>query len=128
MKRPAPPPGFNQEDHYFPALFNKYNDINKAYTECCNMSQNSLYPNTAIKHCRLDAMSVVPVNKENYKENYKKKPIKRTVKSSPNTSNYYNDNKNANPIAFFIGFFVVILMILTIVWFYANVLMNIEKS
>ena len=76
MKRPSPPPGFNQVPHFFPSLLYETKDPTKAYKKCCEMADKSIYPNTSREYCRLDADAVVGLV-ESYEKSYRKKvPIK----------------------------------------------------
>ena len=60
MRRPTPPPEFNQMDHYFPYLFKKSKNVSDAFNKCSTMCQNTRFPNTCIDNCKIDASAIQP--------------------------------------------------------------------
>ena len=54
LKRPVPPPHFNQIPHFFPALLKESNNPQQSYKKCCKMSKNTTYPNSCAELCKLD--------------------------------------------------------------------------
>ena len=60
LKRPSPPPIFNQVPHYYPSLLATTNNSTIAYTKCCEMANKSRYPQTSLIYCRLDHNAIEP--------------------------------------------------------------------
>jgi len=61
LKRPVPPPRFNQIPHFFPKLFKESkpgSNPQQSYETCCSMCDNSRYPNSCRENCRLDADAI----------------------------------------------------------------------
>jgi hypothetical protein len=118
LRRPVPPPYFNQVSHFFPSLLKQYNDKHKAYDQCCIQCKNNRYPNSCEENCRLDAGSVVPYTKEKYDESHKRKSHNEPDKVD------YERYKNDHPVVFFIGFSIVTIMIVFLVWYFIRSLIT----
>ena len=101
LRRPPPPPIFNQIPHYFPSLLIETNNKDIAYKKCLKMASCSRYPNTTKNYCRLDADAVVS------KENYKNLDISKC--------NGCKDDNNFISFLFYIG---VIIMIISIFYIF----------
>ena len=96
LRRPPPPPIFNQIPHYFPSLLMQTNNKDIAYKKCLNMAKNSLYPNTTSQYCRLDADAII--TKENYK----------SIQDNENKKSNENDNFS---LSFYIGIIIIFISI-----------------
>ena len=109
LRRPPPPPIFNQIPHYFPSLLIETNNKDIAYKKCLKMASCSRYPNTTKNYCRLDADAVSVVSKENYKN------IKINKFNNENLDiskcNGYKDNNNFMSFLFYIGVIIIIISI-----------------
>ena len=116
LRRPPPPPIFNQTPHFFPELLHKLNDPALAYQKCCEMSQSSSFPNTALENCRLDASAITNSNVENFvnRDNMDHRRHKRSID--------YQKYAKAHPWEFFIGFASVIILILFFVYLFVKAL------
>lgn len=115
LRRPVPPPSFNQVPHYFPGLLKECNDVGKAYEQCCMKCTGEKYENGCRENCKLEAEAVVNLKKEEYRENYKHhKKHREKIK--------YEGYKNAHPVVFFLGFGIITLMIVFLVWVFLRAL------
>jgi hypothetical protein len=128
LKRPSPPPIWNQIPHYFPSLFKEREDVNKAYKQCCNMCSSSKYSNECKEKCKLDADAIVKTPNvenynENYNENYTKKVVSNTADPNPNPDPDYEGYKDAHPFVFYMGFGIVVVMIMLLVIYFIRSLM-----
>ena len=124
LRRPVPPPSFNQIPHYFPGLLKECNDVGKAYKQCCMKCTGEQYDNGCRENCKLEAEAVVlhkeenkEENKEEYKEEYKENH-KHHKHHKHREKIDYEGYKNAHPFVFFLGFGLVTLMIVFLVWFF----------
>ena len=115
LRRPVPPPSFNQVPHFFPTLLKQTNNVEKAYNQCCVKCTGGIYENQCRENCKLEADAVVIQQKEGYRENHDggKKHHKHHRKKVD-----YDGYKNAHPVVFFIGFGSVTIMIVFLVWFF----------
>jgi hypothetical protein len=109
LRRPSPPPIFNQIPHYFPSLLIETNNKDIAYKKCLEMASSSRYPNTTKNYCRLDADAVVS------KENYKNIKIDNQFNKKNFKCNGYKDDNNFVSFLFYIG---VIIMIISIFYIF----------
>ena len=109
MKRPSPPPIFNQVPHFFPSLLYEMKDPDKAYKKCCEMADRSRYPNTSLEYCRLDADAVV-----GSVESYDRESSNRESSEEIDYEKY----ADKHPFAFFLGYMIVIFIILFLVYIF----------
>jgi hypothetical protein len=115
MKRPAPPPIWNQIPHFFPDLLNTLKDPDKALNECISKSRKTKYPNECLNMCNLDYLTVNKKEKENIVENYTNKMKKNKVhkKEKENIVENYTNKMKKNKLFWSILFiFIIILFIL----------------
>jgi hypothetical protein len=127
MRRPVPPPIFNQVPHFFPQLLAETNDPDKAYKRCCELANNSRHPITSHEYCKLDADALVIPHKT-------PKPEPKPSSKQYFTTEEYNHNKEhrhrhrhkvnyekyakKHPVSFYIGYTIVIIMILFLVYIF----------
>jgi hypothetical protein len=114
LRRPPPPPIFNQIPHYFPSLLIETNNKDIAYKKCLDMASSSRYPNTTKNYCRLDADAVSVVSKENYKIDNQFNNENFDIKENSKCNGYKDDN-NFMSFLFYIG---VIIMIISIFYIF----------
>ena len=115
LKRPSPPPIWNQVPHYFPALFKKSQDVGKSFRQCCSMCSNSKYSDECIDKCSLDSYAIDRTpNVENYND----------PAPDPDPEPDYEGYKDAHPFVFFLGFGIVIVMILLLVIYFIRGLLT----
>ena len=111
MKRPAPPPVWNQTSHFFPDLLKTLNDPKKAYTQCCLEANKSKYPNESLDRCKLDYLTVVkPDTVENYQiDNEIDNDIDNDINNEiENDRNYYS----------FFMHIIIIILIIVLMYYY----------
>lgn len=99
MKRPVPPPIFNQVPHFFPKLLKESGNPQKAYNMCCSMCDNTKYPNSCKDKCNLDSDAVV-VDKKPIVESYKHRRL---------------PSRGCYSVMFCVGFAVVLPVIILLV-------------
>jgi hypothetical protein len=122
LRRPVPPPFFNQVPHFFPALLKQTNNVEKAYNQCCMKCTGDIYENECLDNCKLEAEAVVIQKKEGYRavqkeDGYRENPYGKKHHNHREKINY-DGYKNAHPVVFFIGFGFVTIMIVFLVWFF----------
>ena len=120
LRRPPPPPVFNQIPHYFPSLLMETNNKDIAYKKCLDMAKNSLYPNTTSQYCRLDADAII--TKENYTSIQDNSKIiendnkKSKIIENDNKKSKINENDNFS-LSFYIGIIIIFISICYLVEF-----------
>jgi len=112
LRRPPPPPIWNQVPDFYARLLADCGNKQKAYKQCWNMCNSSRYPKSCKRKCQLDANAVVttePYKNRNKKTNYDMKAI-----SEP----YKDENKKTKsiPAAFFLGVFLVVVILVYFLW------------
>lgn len=109
LRRPSPPPIWNQVPDLYARLLAEYGNKQKAYEQCCNMCDSSRYSKSCKRKCQLDANAVVI--SEPYKNENKNKP------PQDKKTNYDNSMKT-HPVAFFAGFSLIVVLISILVYFF----------
>lgn len=123
MRRPTPPPIWNQVPHYFPVLFKDCEDVDTAYKKCVSMCGNSNNNIECMENCKLEADSVVKSSDiEHYDETYKQKDSGNCGKSDDEPD--YEGYKDAHPFVFFMGFGIVVVMIILLVVYFIRGLLT----
>ena len=105
LRRPSPPPIWNQVPDFYAGLLANCGDKKKAYEQCCQMCDSSKYPKSCREKCQLDASAVVTSEPYKHKKNHEIK-------------NNYDKSTKAPPAPFFIGVFLVVVLISILVYFF----------
>jgi hypothetical protein len=107
LRRPSPPPGWNQIPDFYARLLASCGNQKKAYVQCCTMCNSSRYPNECKEKCQLDANAVVT------SEHYEDKKHHNNNKKKY----YYDKSMKAHPVLFFAGFAIVVVSICILLYF-----------
>ena len=128
LRRPVPPPFFNQIPHYFPRLLKDTNDVDISYKKCWEMCTKDMNVNKCRENCKLEAYAVMLPHKEEYqnirehihhkqeKEQYEKEEKEDKEEQEDKEEVDYDGYEKAHPVVFFLGFGVVVLMIFFLLW------------
>ena len=114
MKRPNPPPIWNQTSHFFPDLLQKLKDPKKAYEQCCLEAQKSKYPNESLDKCKLDYLSIDSKDSKDSKENY----LGNYDCDIDEDNNYSNNYSNNSSFLFWFIHILSILLIIVLIYYY----------
>jgi hypothetical protein len=116
LRRPPPPPIFNQIPHYFPSLLTS-NNPEVAYKKCLDMANSSRYPNSTKKYCKLDADALV-IEENQVIKNIKNARQFNMQKDEEEIKEQYNGNTLSDcsgnigfSLSFYIGIIIVFISI-----------------
>lgn len=126
---PVPPVTWHDGDHFFPKLFSKYKNIDKARQLCFNKCSTSSQPNSCRDNCIIDSSAVVinnskpsPVNRPT-----PTKPLEKYEKPNRNNTSTFQDYSDSNPTSFYIAFGLISIISILFIYFMLKVII-VKKS